>query len=101
MPTKSQENKPVIQRLDDALRKGDRESTSRGADVRASTAAKEKAVITRLMLATLSGLISGFAAICATMIYPAVLQWRYFWLAVCVAGFVALFVFLWKACERF
>ena len=34
----------------------------------------------------------GLAAICATMIYSAVLQWRYFWLTVCVASFVALFV---------
>jgi magnesium-transporting ATPase (P-type) len=134
MPTKSEENKLVIQRLDDALRKGEivpaigvplliiaavvvatgivrsvrwrrqyglRESTSPGADVRASTTAREKAVTTRLILCTLSGLISGFAAICATIIYSTVLQWRYFWLAVCVAGFVGLCVFLWQACERF
>jgi len=134
MPTKSQENKLVIQRLDDALRKGEivpaigvplliiaavvvatgivrsvrwrrqygfRESTSPGADVRASTTAREKAVTTRLTLCTLSGLISGFAAICETMIYSTALEWRYFWLAVCVAGFVALCVFLWQACERF
>jgi hypothetical protein len=85
----------------DALRKGDRESTSPGADVRASTTAREKAVTTRLILCTLSGLISGFAAICATIIYSTALEWRYFWLAVCVAGFVALCVFLWQACERF
>ena len=69
MPTKSEENKPVIQHLDDALRKADRESTSPGADVRASRVAREKAVMTRLMMATVSGLISGLAAICATMIY--------------------------------
>jgi hypothetical protein len=65
------------------------------------TAAREKAVMTRLMLAALSGSISPFAAICSTVIYPTVLEWRYFWLAVCVAGFVAMFVFLWKACELF
>jgi len=70
-------------------------------DNQASTAAREKAVTTRLILCTLSGLISGFAAICATMIYSTALEWRYFWLAVCVAGFVALCVFLWQACERF
>jgi hypothetical protein len=53
------------------------------------------------MLAALSGLISAFAAICTTVIYSTVLGWRNFWLAVCVAGFVALVVFLWKASERF
>jgi len=57
--------------------------------------------MTRLMLAALSGSISAFAAICSTVIYPTVLEWRYFWLAVCVAGFVAMFVFLWNACELF
>jgi hypothetical protein len=93
-------------------------STSLGADVKASkitsahsprvgavvlldTAAREKAIMTRLILAALSGLISAFAAICTTVIYSTVLGWRNFWLAVCVAGFVALVVFLWKACERF
>src|ERR1700736_2631945 len=93
-------------------------STSPGADVKATkvtrahsprvgvavlpdTAVREEAVMTRLNLATLSGLISAFAAICTTVIYSTVLGLRYFWLAVCVAGFVALVVFLWKACERF
>jgi len=65
------------------------------------TAAREKAVMTTLMLAALSGLISAFAAILTTLIYSTVLGWRYFWLAVCLAGFVGLVVFLWKACERF
>jgi hypothetical protein len=118
MPTKSEENKQVIRHLYDALGRGDTDSTSPGADVKASkvartnssrvrvavtpdTAAREKAVMTRLMLAALSGSISPFAAICSTVIYPTVLEWRYFWLAVCVAGFVAMFVFLWKACELF
>jgi hypothetical protein len=118
MPTKSEENKQVIRHLYDALGIGDTDSTSPGPAVKASkvartnssrvrvavtldTAAREKAVMTRLMLAALSGLISPFAAICSTVIYPTVLEWRYFWLAVCVAGFVAMFMFLWKACERF
>ena len=93
-------------------------STSPGADAKASkvtrahspslrvvvvpdTAAREKAVMTRLILAALSGLISAFAAICTTVIYSTILGWRNFWLAVCVAGFVALVVFLWMTCERF
>jgi len=118
MPTKSEENKQVSRHLYDALGRGDTDSTAPGAGVKASkvartnssrvrvavtpdTAAREKAVMTRLMLAALSGLISPFAAICSTVIYPTVLEWRYFWLAVCVAGFVAMFVFLWKACELF
>ena len=65
------------------------------------TAAREKAVMTRLMLAALSGLITAFAAICSTVIYVTALEGRYIWLAVCVAGFVASVMFLWKACERF
>ncbi len=118
MTTKSEENKQVSRHLYIALGRGNTDSTSPGADVKASkvartnsprvrvavtpdTAAREKAVMTRLMLATLSGLISPFAAICSTVIYPTVLEWRYCWLAVCVAGFVAMFVFLWKACELF
>ena len=118
MPTKSEENKQVIRHLYDALGRGDTDSTSPGADVKASkvartnssrvrvavnpdTPTREKAVMTRLILAALSGLISPFAAICSTVIYPTVLEWRYFWLAVCVASFVAMFVFLWKACELF
>ena len=65
------------------------------------TAAREKAVMNRLMLAALSGSISAFAAILTIVVYSTVLEWRYFWLAVCVAGFVGLLVFLWKACEQF
>ena len=93
-------------------------STSPGGDVKASkvirahslpvrvallpdTPAREKAVMNRLMLAALFGLISAFAAILTTVVYSTVLEWRYFWLAVCVAGFVGLVVFLWKACEQF
>jgi len=53
------------------------------------------------VLAALSGLISAFAAISTTVIYPTVPEWRYFWLVVCVAGFVALIVFLSTACELF
>jgi hypothetical protein len=118
MPTKSEENKQVIQHLYDALGRGDTDSTSPGADVKVSkvarthsprlgvavtpdTTAREKAVMTGLMRAALAGLISPFAAICSTVIYVNVLEWRYFWLAVCVGGFVAMFMFLWKACERF
>jgi hypothetical protein len=55
----------------------------------------------RLTLAALSGLISAYAAIFTTVIYPNDIGWRNLWLAVCVAGFVALVVFLWMACERF
>ena len=69
--------------------------------VLSDTSTREKAVMARLMLAALSGLVSAFAAILTTMIYSTVLGWRYFWLAVCVAGFVALVVFLWKACDDF
>ncbi len=118
MHTKSEEDKPVIRHLYDTLGRGDTDSASPGADVKASkvarahchrvgvavspeTAAREKAVMTRLVLAALSGLICPFAAICSTVIYSTVLQWRYFWLAVCVAGLVGMFKFLWKACERF
>src|SRR5260221_11230369 len=116
MPTKAEENKQVIRHLYDALGRGDTDSTSPGADVKASkvartnssrvrvavtpdTAAREKAVMTRLMLAALSGSISPFAAICSTVIYPTVLEWRYFWLAVVVSGLFAMFVFLWQACR--
>jgi len=55
----------------------------------------------RLMLAALFGLISAFAAIFTTVVYPTGLEWRYFWLAVCIAGFLGLVVFLLKACEQF
>ena len=40
------------------------------------TAAREKAVMTRLILAALSGLISAFAAICTTVIYSTILGWQ-------------------------
>jgi len=70
-------------------------NTSPGADVKASkvtrthsarlrvavlpdTAATETAFMTWLMLAALSGLISAFSAICATVIYSTVLGWRNF-----------------------
>jgi hypothetical protein len=97
----------------------DREiDTSPGADVKASkvtrthsprlrvaalpdTAAREKVVMTKLMLAALSGLTSAYAAICTTVIYSNDIGWRDFWLAVCLTGFVGLVVFLWKACEQF
>ena len=69
--------------------------------VLSDTAAREKAVMNRLMLAALFGLISAFAAIFTTVVYSTVLEWRYFWLAVCIAGFVGLVVFLLKACEQF
>jgi hypothetical protein len=65
------------------------------------TAAREKAVMNRLMLAALFGLISAFAAIFTTVVYTTVLEWRHFWLAVCIAGVVGLVVFLLKACEQF
>ena len=93
-------------------------SASRGANVKArkvarvqshlvdfealsETATREKAIMSRLVLAALSGTIFALAAILTTVIDWTVLGWRNFWLAVCVAGFVALVVFLWKACERF
>jgi hypothetical protein len=69
--------------------------------VLADTAAREKAVMNRLILAALSGLISAFAAILTTVVYPTDLEWRYFWLTVCIAGFVGLLVLLLKACEQF
>jgi hypothetical protein len=92
--------------------------TSPGADIKASkvtrahsppvrvavlpdTAAREEAVMNRLMLAALFGLISAFGAILTTVVYATVLEWRYFWLAVCIAGFVGLVAFLLKACEQF
>jgi hypothetical protein len=74
-------------------------SASPGVDVKSSKATRA-AVMTRLMLAALAGLISAFASICTTVIYSTVLGWRNFWLGVCVAGFVALVVFLWMACKR-
>ena len=72
-----------------------------GVVVLSDTVAREKAVMTRLMLAALSGLISAFAAIFTTVIYSNDIGWRDFWLVVCVAGFVGLVVFLLKACEQF
>ncbi len=70
MHTKSEEDKPVIRHLYDTLGRGDTDSASPGADVKASkvarahchrvgvavtpeTAAREKAVMTRLVLAAL------------------------------------------------
>ena len=93
-------------------------STSPGADVKASkvtrthsprvrvavrpdTTAREKAVMNGFMLGAPSGLISAFAAILTTVVYSTDLEWRYFWLAVCIAGFLGLVVFLLKACEQF
>ena len=74
-------------------------SASPGVDVKSSKATRA-AFMTRLMLAALAGLISAFAAICTTVLYSTVFGWRNFWLGVCVAGFVALVVFLWMACKR-
>ena len=93
-------------------------SASRGANVKASkvarvqsplvdlealseTATREKVIMSRLILASLSGTIFALAAILTTVIDWTVLGWRNFWLAVCVTAFIALIVFLWKACERF
>jgi hypothetical protein len=93
-------------------------SAPRGANVKASkvarvqshlvdfealseTATREKAIMSRLILAALSGTIFALAAILTTVIEWTVLGWRNFWLAVCVTAFIALIVFLWKACERF
>jgi hypothetical protein len=93
-------------------------SASRGAKVKASkvarirsprvglvllsdTAAREKALMTRLILSALSGTIFAVAAIFTTVIDWTVLGWRNFWLAICVAAFIALIVFIWKACELF
>jgi hypothetical protein len=63
--------------------------------------ARDKAVMTRLIMAALSGLISAFAAIFTTVIDWTVLGWRYFWLAVCVTAFVGLITFISMACARF
>jgi hypothetical protein len=49
----------------------------------------------------LFGSISALAAILTTVIDWTVLAWRNFWLAVCVACFVGLFVFIWMACALF
>ena len=65
------------------------------------TATREKAVMTRLILSALSGTIFAVAAIFTTVIDWTVLGWRNFWLAVCITAFIALIVFIWKACERF
>lgn len=64
-------------------------------------AARDKAVMTRLMLGAFAGTISAFAAILTTMIYSTVLGWRYFCLAVCVTAFVGLITFISMACARF
>jgi hypothetical protein len=65
------------------------------------TAAKEKAIMTMLILSALSGTIFALAAILTTVIDWTVLGWRNFWLAVCVTAFIAMIVFIWKTCERF
>jgi|SRR3979490_1311204 hypothetical protein len=65
------------------------------------TVIREKAVMSRLILAALSGTLFALAAILTTVIDWTVLGWRNFWLAVCVTAFIALTVFIWKACERF
>src|SRR5260221_13117293 len=105
MTTKSEENKQVSRHLYIALGRGNTDSTSPGADVKASkfartnsprvrvavtpdTAAREKPVMTRLMLAPLSGLISPFPPICSPGIYPTVLGWRSCGLPVWLARFV-------------
>jgi hypothetical protein len=76
-------------------------SPSARVTVRPDTAAREKAVMNGFMLGALSGLISAYAAILTTVVYPTDLEWRYFWLTVCIAGFVGLLVLLLKACEQF
>ena len=64
-------------------------------------AARDKAVMIRLILGALAGTISAFAAILTTVIYSTVPGWRYFWLAVCVSGFVGLITFISMACHDF
>jgi hypothetical protein len=93
-------------------------SAPRGANVKASkvarvqsplvdlealseTATREKAIMSRLVLAALSGTIFALAAIFTTVIDWTVLGWRNFWLAVCISAFIALIVFIWKACALF
>ena len=93
-------------------------SASSGASIRASNStkfqrpgvenvafseavARDKAVMTRLMLAALAGTISAMAAILTTVIDWTILGWRYFWLAVCVTAFVGLITFISMACARF
>jgi hypothetical protein len=68
---------------------------------RSETATREKAIMSRLILAALSGTIFAWAAILTTVIDWTVLGWRNFWLAVCVSAFIAMIVFIWKTCERF
>ena len=65
------------------------------------TATREKAIMSRLILAALSGTLFALAAILTTVIDWTILGWRNFWLAVCITAFIALIVFIWKACERF
>ena len=72
-----------------------------GLVLRSDTAAKEKVIMTMLILSALSGTIFALAAILTTVIDWTVLGWRNFWLAVCVTAFIAMIVFLWKTCERF
>jgi hypothetical protein len=93
-------------------------SASSGASIRASSStkfqrpsvenavlseavARDKAVMTRLMSGALAGTISAMAVILTTMIDWTVLEWRYFWLAVCVTAFVGLITFISMACARF
>jgi hypothetical protein len=69
--------------------------------VLARAVARDKTVLIRLGLGALSGIISAVAAIFTTVIDWKVLGWRYFWLAVCVAGFAGLITCIAKACTRF
>src|SRR6266478_2522475 len=82
-------------------------SVPRGANVKASkvarvqsplldleafseTATREKAIMSRLILAALSGTIFALAAIFTTVIDWTILGWRNFWLAVCITAFIAI-----------
>jgi hypothetical protein len=93
-------------------------SAPRGANVKASkvtrvqrplvhceefseTVNREKVIMRLLILAAFSGSIFALTAILTTVIDWTVLGWRNFWLAVCVAAFIALIVFVSKACARF
>ena len=93
-------------------------SAPRGANVKTSTVARvqrplvhceefsetvnrEKIIMRLLILAAFSGCIFALTAILTTVIDWAVLGWRNFWLAVCITAFIALIVFVSKACARF
>jgi hypothetical protein len=56
-----------------------------GLVLRSDTAAREKAIMTRLILTALSGTIFAVAAIFTTVIDWTVLGWRNFWLG-CVSS---------------